>query len=265
MAAGEANVKTTGAPEISKIWSEFKQSLAKELRDKLILHYAPLVKYVAGRVSVGLPQNVDQADLISYGMFGLIDAISRFNPELGIKFETYAIPRIKGAIIDELRAMDWVPRSVRQRARSLEKAYVELENNLRRVPTDAEVAEALGISLEEHQELLSQLSYTSVLALDELWGTNSQDDRLSLIDSIEDESSPDPASLFEFEEMKVLLGESIGRLPEREKEVITLYYYQGLTLREIGDILGVSESRVSQLHTKAILRLKTRMRAAQSI
>ena len=258
-------METRSQSDIIEVWKKYKSDACQDCRDKLILNYAPLVKYIAGRVAVNLPQNVDQADLVSYGLFGLIDAIEKYDMAREIKFETYAITRIKGAIIDELRALDWVPRSIRHRARVLERVYYELENELRRPPTDAEVANAMGITVEEHGELLSQLSYTSMLALEELWNVGEKDDKVSLIDSIEDTSSPDPADSFEFEEMKTILADAIKKLPDRERTVIALYYYDNLTLREIGDILGVTESRVSQLHTKAVIRLKSKMRSAQII
>jgi len=261
----EALVEIQSESDISQLWQEYKQSECQDARDKLILHYAPLVKYIAGRISASLPQSVDQGDLVSYGIFGLIDAIEKYDTTREIKFETYAISRIKGAIIDELRALDWVPRSVRYRARELERVYYTLENELRRPPTDEEVAKAMGITIEEHNDLLSQLSYTSVLALEELWSVGEKDDKVSLIDSIEDTSSPDPAQTFEFAEIKDILTDAIKKLPERERTVIALYYYDGLTLREIGEILGVTESRVSQLHTKAVLRLKSKMRSAQVV
>ncbi len=255
----------TTNPEIDGFWAKYQKKRSQDIRDKLILNYSPLVKYVAGRVAVGLPQNIDQSDLVSYGIFGLVDAIEKFDPSRDIKFETYAIARIKGAIIDELRALDWVPRSVRHRSKELERAYVELENKLRRVPTDTEVAEHLGISLAELHKLLSQLSYTSQLALEELWAVGDKDDKVSLIDTLEDTTARDPSVLFEFSEMKSLLATAIERLPEREKLVIALYYYEGLTLREIGEVLGVTESRVSQLHTKAILRLKSRLNTNRAL
>lgn len=253
------------APDVSHLWQEYKATNRQDCRDRLIINYSPLVKYIASRISANLPQSVDQADLVSYGIFGLIDAIEKYDTTREIKFETYAITRIKGAIIDELRALDWVPRSVRYRARELERVYYELENKLRRVPTDAEVAEAMGMTIEDHNELLSRLSYTSVLALEELWSVGEKDDKVSLIDSIEDTSSPDPSMSFEMEEIKDILADAVTKLPEREKTVIVLYYYDNLTLREIGEILGVTESRVSQLHTKAVLRLKAKMRSAQII
>jgi RNA polymerase sigma factor for flagellar operon FliA len=256
-------LETRSETNIDELWQSYKLDDCQDSKDRLIVHYAPLVKYIAGRIAANLPQNVDQADLVSYGIFGLIDAIEKYDTTRDIKFETYAINRIKGAIIDELRALDWVPRSVRHRARELERNYYELENKLRRPPTDSEVAQAMGMSIDEHYELLSQLSYTSMLALEELWNVGDKDDKVSLIDSIEDTASPDPAVSFEYEEMREILADAIQRLPERERIVIALYYYDGLTLREIGEILGVTESRVSQLHTKAVIRLKSKLRTVQ--
>ncbi|RJQ54294.1 MAG: RNA polymerase sigma factor WhiG [Actinobacteria bacterium] len=257
-------LKKEPGSEIKTLWTEYKEEDSQDARDKLILHYSPLVKYVAGRISANLPQNVDTADLISYGIFGLIDAIEKFEPSREIKFETYAIARIKGAIIDELRSLDWVPRSVRHRARQLEKAYIDLENQHKRVPTDEEVAAYMEISVQDLQDLLTQISSTSIVALEELWSVGGdKDDKVSLIDTIEDTSSQDPSLMFEFAEIKEVLAGAIDRLPEREKMIIALYYYEGLTLREIGEVLGVTESRVSQLHTKAILRLKTKLRTAR--
>jgi RNA polymerase sigma factor for flagellar operon FliA len=206
-----------------------------------------------------LPQTVDTADLISYGIFGLIDAIEKFDPARAIKFETYAISRIKGAIIDELRAMDWVPRSVRSRAREIEAAYVSLENSLRRVPSDQEVADHMGISLKEFQDILAKLSYTSVVSFEELWVGGERDESQNAIGSIRDDTAEDPVAIFETAEVKDILAGAIDKLPERERTVIALYYYEGLTLKEIGQVLGVTESRVSQLHTKAVLRLRAKL------
>jgi len=224
-----------------------------------VVAYAPLVKYVAGRMASGLPAHVDEADLISYGLIGLINAIERFDLEREIKFETYAITRIKGAIIDELRSLDWVPRSVRAKARAIEKANAKLEHELQRAPTDEEMARELGYTLEEFQDALLQISNSSVAALDELWSaSDSSGDQVSLLDTLTDESAPDPAVVMDQTDLKERVAEAIGRLPEREKLVIALYYYENLTLREIGEVLGVTESRVSQLHTKAVLRLRSR-------
>ena len=251
--------------DVSALWARYKDASDSDARDELILNFSPLVKYVAGRLASSLPQMVDTADLISYGIFGLIDAIEKFDLERGIKFETYAIARIKGAIIDELRAMDWVPRSVRSRAREIEQAYVALENELRRVPDDQEVANRMGISLKEFHGILTKLSYTSVVSFEELWVGGDRDDPQSAIGSIRDEAAEDPVALFESVEVKDILADAIERLPEREKTVIALYYYEGLTLKEIGQVLGVTESRVSQLHTKSVLRLRARLHAAQAV
>lgn len=222
--------------------------------------YSPLVKYVAGRTAAGLPPHVEEADLISYGLVGLISAIERFDPSREIKFETYAIMRIKGAIIDELRSLDWVPRSVRARAREVERANAKLENRLQRAPTDQELADEMGLSLDELNESLLQISHSSIVALDELWSvSDSSGDQVSLMDTIEDPSAPDPARALDVGDLKDRIADAIAMLPEREKLVIALYYYENLTLREIGEVLGVTESRVSQMHTKAVLRLRSRL------
>src|SRR6185437_1431691 len=231
----------------------------KALRDRLILTYAPLVKYVAGRLGSGLPAHVDEGDLVSYGLLGLIGAIERYDPTRDIKFETYAIARIKGAIIDELRALDWVPRSVRSRAREIERAIAELEAKTGLAPTDEQIAEKIGISVDELEESLTDIGRSSIAALDELWSVSGEGDQISLMDTIEDETGPRPETALDQTEMREALADAIARLPEREKLVVTLYYYEELTLREIGEVLGVTESRVSQLHTKAILRLKSRL------
>jgi len=248
-----------GEAEIQRVWLEYRRTNDKALRERLIVTYAPLVKYVAGRLGSGLPAHVDEGDLVSYGLLGLIGAIERYDPERDIKFETYAIARIKGAIIDELRALDWVPRSVRSRAREIERAIGELEGKLGRAPSDEEIAAKIGISEEELEESLTDISRSSIAALDELWSVSGEGDQISLLDTIEDPSGARPADALDETELKELVADAISRLPEREKLVITLYYYEELTLREIGEVLGVTESRVSQLHTKAILRLKSRL------
>jgi RNA polymerase sigma factor for flagellar operon FliA len=238
--------------ELGQLWQGFKGEGSDEARERLILHYAPLVKYVASRVATGLPSSVEQADLVSYGMFGLIDALHKFEPGRGNKFETYAIPRIKGAIIDELRAMDWVPRSIRFKAREIEKAHADLEAMLKRQPTEAEMAERLGISRKELHDVVSQISFVSVLALDELVSVGAdRGEQVSLIDTLADKHL-DPTSGVESQETRGLLAAAINSLSEREKIVVTLYYFEGLTLAEIGEILGVTESRVCQIHTKAV-------------
>jgi RNA polymerase sigma factor for flagellar operon FliA len=252
-------------PEVNKelleLWRQYKEEGDPVARDRLILNYAPLVKYVAGRMGTNFPSHVDESDLISYGLLGLIGAIERFDLSRNIKFETYAITRIKGAILDELRSLDWVPRSVRSMARQIEKSSAKLENKLHRAPTDAEIAKDIGITIQEFNDALTRISSSSIVALEELWTISSTGtESVALIDTIEDKQSKDPAKMVDINEIKERLAHAIANLPEREKIVIALYYYESLTLREIGDVLGVTESRVSQLHTKAILRLKGRLK-----
>jgi len=245
---------------LEALWADFKETKDDGLRERLILHYSPLVKYVAGRVSVGLPATIEQADLVSYGIFGLIDAIEKFDIERQIKFETYAINRIRGAIIDELRAIDWIPRSVRFKAREVERALGELEGRLLRPPSDAELAEELGVSLDDLQETLNQINLVSVVALDELMSVGGEKgEAVSLVDTLADTKAADPVMSFESEETRHILAQAINHLPERERLVITLYYYEGLTLAQIGQVLGVTESRVCQMHTKAVLQLRNKM------
>ncbi|HWB68169.1 MAG TPA: RNA polymerase sigma factor WhiG [Mycobacteriales bacterium] len=245
---------------IAALWRDYKQTNDPRLRERLILHYSPLVKYVAGRVGAGLPPNVEQADLVSYGVFGLIDAIEKFDLGREIKFETYAINRIRGSIIDELRAIDWIPRSVRSKARDVEKAYARLEATLHRTPDEEEVAAELKISVDELRTIFSQVSYVNVAALDELLTAGGdRGDSVTLGDTLQDARAEDPMLAFESEETKYLLARAVNALPEREKVVISLYYYEGLTLAEIGQVLGVTESRICQMHTKAVLQLRAKL------
>jgi RNA polymerase sigma factor for flagellar operon FliA len=245
---------------LAGLWSEFKGDGSQVARDALIVHYSPLVKFVAGRVSAGLPQNIEQADLVSYGIFGLMDALKKFDETRNIKFETYAVSRIKGAIIDELRSIDWVPRSVRTKARSVERAYTTLEARLLRTPTDAEVAGELGISETELQTMFAQISLTGVVALDEILTGADRGETTTLGDTLPARESG-PHSDFETAEIKQILTKAINRLGDREKIVLTLYYYEGLTLAEIGKVLSVTESRVCQIHTKAMLQLRSKIDA----
>jgi len=248
---------------ITKFWEDFKSTGSMDARNRLVVHYSALVKYVAGRLSTGLPNNIEQADLVSYGMFGLIDAINKFEPERGFKFETYAMSRIRGSIIDELRSIDWVPRSLRAKARAVEKAYTKLEHELLRTPTDAEVAEELNTSEADLQDVFTQISFFGLVALEETLSAGAdRSESVTLGDTIPDPGIG-PVGAFEIEETKLLLAQSINRLPEREKIVLTLYYYEGLTLGEIGGVLGVTESRVCQIHTKAVIQLRSKMAAPQ--
>ena len=254
--------KAAEEARIRVVWEDFKATASPAARDQLILKYSPLVRYVAGRVGVGLPPNVEQADLVSYGIFGLIDAIEKFDLDRAIKFETYALSRIRGAIIDELRSMDWIPRSVRSKAREVERTYAELETELHRTPTEPEVAARMGIPLRDLHSIFSQVSYVNVVALDELLGGGGGGEKgegMSLGDTLKDTRAVDPVMAFEGEETKFLLARAIDQLPEREKIVVTLYYYEGLTLSEIGSVLGVTESRICQMHTKAVLQLRGRL------
>jgi len=255
-----------GGEEIDALWALYKTTAQPRAREQLILHYAPLVSAVAGRVGMRLPSTVEQADLVSYGMFGLIDAIEKYQTDRAVKFESYASSRIRGAIIDELRAMDWVPRSVRTKARSVDRAYAELEAKLHRTPSESEVAAHLEMPVEDLRAIYSQLSTVNVAALDELLGGG--EDRpggVSLVDTLGDERTLDPAGSLEAAETKFLLARAIECLGERERIVVVLYYYEGMTLAEIGRVLGVTESRISQMHTAAMVRLRTRLMDAERV
>jgi RNA polymerase sigma factor for flagellar operon FliA len=248
--------------ELRDLWRRYKVEGDASARERLVVAYSPMVKFVAGRLGAGLPSHVDDADLISYGLMGLIGAIERFEPERGIKFETFAMTRIRGAIIDELRSLDWVPRSVRARAREIEAVQAKLEHELQRAPSEAELAARLDITEDELQTSLLEIANSSVYALDELWTvSDSSGDQVSLLDTISDPRAEDPQESLASSEIKDRLTEAISSLPEREQLVVALYYYENLTLREIGEVLGVTESRVSQLHTKAVMRLKSGLQA----
>lgn len=253
----ETNVK---AVELRELWSRYKFEGDEKARERLVVAYSPLVKFIAGRMASGLPAHVEESDLISYGLLGLIGAIERFDLERGIKFETFAVARVKGAIIDELRSLDWVPRSVRARAREIERAHQALEGVLGRSPTDDEMAIKLELTVEEFRGVLLQIANSSVLALDDLWTFADPEggSQISILDTIRDPGAVDPESEAHASELKDRLADAIEGLAERERLVIALYYYENLTLREIGEVLGVTESRVSQLHTKAVIGLRSR-------
>jgi RNA polymerase sigma factor for flagellar operon FliA len=245
-------------PEVQALWQRYTDAPDAATREQLILHYAPLVKYVAGRVAVGMPANVEHADLVSYGIFGLMDAIEKFDVSKGFKFETYAITRIKGAIIDELRSVDWVPRSVRSKARKLETAMQALESLLHRTPTEEELAAELDWTVDELQETLAKVSMTSMAALDEVLDVG-EGDRISLVDTLQDLHTVLPEESYDDIETKQLLRHAMTRLTEREQTVLGLYYFEGMTLAQIGDVLGVTESRICQIHTKAVLSLRAKL------
>lgn len=246
----------TPVADISFWWDRWFESRDPVARDRIIVHYSPLVKFVAGRVGAGLPSSVDPGDLVSAGVFGLIDAVERFDPERGVKFETFAVPRIRGAVFDGLRSLDWVPRSVRSRAREVEAAFTELEARHGRAPSDDEIASHLKISTTEFQKWLVAIASTTVGPLDRALVAGAEPRSLA-------GDTPDsPAAVVEESEVRRLVRQEVRRLPEREKLVMSLYYDEGLTLAEIGSVLGVTESRVSQIHTKAVLHLRSRLAAA---
>jgi RNA polymerase sigma factor for flagellar operon FliA len=245
------------APEL---WKEFKKSGSPDARERLILNFAPLVKFVAGRVGSGLPASVDQGDLIAYGIIGLIEAIERFDPSRDIKFETFAIPRIRGAMLDELRALDWVPRSVRAKGRELDRAMSKLRGELMRDPTDEELAKELDCEVDEVRSRVDATFAMSIVALEDLLTVNSEDgDRVSVLDTLPDLGVERPGEAIEASETRQALRQAIEDLGDRDRKVIILYYLEGFTLARIGDILGVTESRVSQIRTQALRRLRTRL------
>ncbi len=243
--------------EDQDLWNQYKVNHDQRIKDALIMKYASFVKYVAGRIAVNLPSNVEFDDLVSYGILGLIDAIDKYDSDRNIKFKTYAKTRIRGAIFDELRVLDWTPRSIRQKARKLEKAYAKLEGKLGRDAKDEEVAEYLNIDISELHKLFDETKKSLLLSLDEIFYDDEEGS--SRFDFIEDQKSDNPQSKIEEAEAKKILADAISKLSDRERMVITLYYYEELTSKEIGKILGVSDSRISQLHTKAILRLRGRL------
>lgn len=241
---------------IDRWWEQWHDTRDPAARERLIVHYSPLVKFVAGRVGAGLPSSVDSGDLVSAGIFGLIDAVERYEPDRGAKFETFAVPRIRGAVLDGLRALDWVPRSVRSRARDVEAAFAELEGRLGRAPTDVELAAHLHLTVGEFQRWLSSISSTTVGPLDRALAAGIEPRPLH-------GTGPDsPAVEVEDGEVRRLVRHELRGLPDREKLVLGLYYDEGLTLAEIGSVIGVTESRVSQIHTKAVLHLRSRLAAA---
>ncbi|MDR2069190.1 MAG: RNA polymerase sigma factor WhiG [Spirochaetaceae bacterium] len=242
-----------------ELWVAYRKTRDPEIRELFIRQYAPLVKYVAGKVAIGMPANVEFDDLVGYGAFGLMDAIDKFDPEKNVKFKTYAVTRIRGAIFDELRSIDWVPRSVRQKTKEVEETIGALEAQLGRTASDQEIAVALGMSEAEYLKTIMKISGTSILSLNDVWFSGDENDKVSIGDSIESPSSMNPDVIVEKEEIRRVIVEAIQELPDKEKKILVLYYYEELTLKEIGQVLEVTESRVSQLHTKAILRLRAKL------
>ena len=252
----------TGLPAFDKadLWFRYKRATDRSAREELIRKYAPLVKYVAGRLAVGMPPNVELDDLVSYGVFGLMDAIEKYDPSRGNKFETYAVARIRGAILDGLRSLDWAPHSVRQKARELERIYGQLEVKLGRPAEDREVAETLGISIEAFHRTLTDIQGAGLLSLDDMWSSEgNHGSGYMTLEMLRDDRLAGPEELAEANDRKRILAESIRNLPEKERLVVTLLYYEEMTAKEISLVLHVSQSRVSQLHSRAILRLRGRL------
>jgi len=242
-----------------ELWAAYKRNKDPLIRESFIKQYAPLVKYVAGKVAANMPASVEFDDLVGFGVFGLIDAIDKFDPDKNVKFKTYAVTRIRGAIFDELRSIDWVPRSVRQKTKEIEEAIVATEAKLGRPATDQEIAGCLGMNEDEFAKTMLKISSTSVLSLNDIWYTADDTEHMTIGDSIESPTSLSPDAIIERDEIRRVVVQAIQELPEKEKKVLVLYYYEELTLKEIGKVLEVTESRISQLHTKAILRLRAKL------
>ena len=238
-----------------KLWDEYSKNKTAEIREKIILEYAPLVKVVAGRLSMYLGYNVEYEDLVSYGIFGLIDAIDKFDSKKEVKFETYASLRIRGAILDQIRKMDWIPRTLRQKQKRIDSAMKEVEISEGRSATDQEIAEKLGITDDEYLDWQSQMKITNVVSLNEYMEQGSEVPH----DRNQDQKFEAPEEAIEKSELKKMLKDSLELLTEKERKVILLYYYEELTLKEISNILEVTESRVSQLHTKGLQKMKQKM------
>ena len=243
------------------LWKLYGESRDPAVREKLIIEYSHLIKFIAGRMSIFFGSNIEFDDLVSFGVFGLIDAIDKFDTAKGVKFETYASLRIRGAIIDSVREMDWVPRSLRQKNKELEKAYVDIENELGRSASDQEVAQKLGVGMDEFYKLLNEVNLTSQVSLEEFLEQNYEID----VDSAQESRRDTPEIHIEASELKEILTSAIDKLPEKERNVITFYYFEELTLKEISAIMKVSESRISQLHTKAILRMRGKLARHRSL
>lgn len=242
-----------------ELWELYKKTKNQKIREHFIKQYAPLVKYVAGKVAMGKPGNVEYEDLVGFGVFGLIDTIEKFDPDKNVKFKTYAVTRIRGSIYDELRSIDWVPRSIRQKVKEVEQAISSIEGKTGKFATDQEIADELQLDIREFYTLMTKISSTSIISLNDTWHTGDDSDKISVLDTLETPQSTNPDISAEKEEVKKLVIKAINELPDKEKKVLVLYYYEDLTLKEIGEVLEVTESRVSQLHTKAIIRLRAKL------
>ena len=253
----------TSTPELAELWVTYHRTESTAVRDTLIQNYLYLVRYVAGKMAMSVPPSVEIDDLVSAGVVGLMDAIGKYDPGRDTKFETYAVARIRGAIVDDLRSLDWVPRSVRRKARMLEEAYSQLENELGRAASDGEISRKLNMSVDDFRSVVEEVVSAGLLSLDDFVGNQDGERTTRIIDLVCSKEGACPSTPLEIEEMKEILATAIMNLPDKERTVVALYYYEDMTLKEIGRTLGVSESRVSQIHTKAMLRLRGRLRSMQ--
>ncbi len=242
-----------------KLWRKYKRTKSRLIHEEIVKKYLYLVKYVAGRVAIGLPPNVEFNDLVSYGILGLFDAIEKYDVNQGNKFETYAVTRVRGSMMDELRKLDWAPRLLRKRAREIDRKTKELEERLGRSVTDNELANSLKMSLDDLNGIFSELNSTTFLSLDEVWQNDDGNKPISRLQTVEDAVATNQLSVLQQNEVKEILAKAIDSLPEKEKLVVVLYYYENLTLREIGQVLNVSESRICQIHTKVVSRLRSHL------
>jgi len=243
--------------QLEQLWKDYRSTGSRQAKDKILAEYASLARYTAQRLAINLPPEVELGDLIGAGVFGLIKAVESFDPDREVRFETFATWKIRGAILDHLREVDWVPRSVRQKTRELQGAYARLSNILGRTPYDDEVAEHLGLDLPEFESLLSEIAPTTIVSMDEPLGHDDDGHPVLISDAVEDPEAQQPFEERSREEVKEILKEAIVRLPEKEKLVLALYHYEELTFKEIGKVLKLTESRVCQIHSKAIVKLRT--------
>lgn len=250
---------STSKTQHEELWSRLREGSDESARQALVESHVGLVRYVAGRLAVGLPHYLEFPDLYGAGLLGLIQAIDHFDPRRGIKFETYAVPRIRGAILDELRSQDWFPRSLRRKAREIEEAYVRLEAELGRPASDEEIAQELEMSTREFERVMSQVSAATIVSLETELHPEDGSGAHRIMDTLVDGSAPGPEDGLARKEMRQLVASALDELSERERLVLTLYYYEELTLREIGEVMEVTESRVCQIHTKAIFRLRSKL------
>jgi RNA polymerase sigma factor for flagellar operon FliA len=247
--------------ELGELWESYSENGSIAIRDALIQNYLYLVRYVAGKMAMSVPPSVEIDDLVSAGVVGLMDAIGKYDPRRDTKFETYAVARIRGAIVDDLRSLDWVPRSIRRKARMLEEAYCNLENELGRAASDEEISRKLNMSVGDFRTIVEEIVSAGLLSLDDFVGSPDGERSTRIIDLVCSKEGSSPSAPIESEQMREILANAIMNLPSKERTVVALYYYEDMTLKEIGRTLGVSESRISQIHTKAMLRLRGRLRS----